>query len=118
MLPHPVDRDWPYLRLIAFLVVGLLATFAVWRVEQEANRRTRAIAAETRARDEALRAETAERIYEDCLARQIPRAVLRDVIAYIVTHAEPGDSEAESLRHYVEGVTPPLQPLTCDKGTI
>jgi ABC-type nickel/cobalt efflux system permease component RcnA len=118
-VPHLSDREtWPWLRLLAFLLVGLLAIFAVWRVEQEAHRRTEAIAAESRARDEALRTETAERIYEDCLARQVPRVVLRDVIAYLVAHAQPGDAMAENLRQYVEGGNSPLHPLVCEKGTI
>lgn len=118
-MPHLSEREaWPGLRLGAFLLVGLLATFAVWRVEREAHTRTDAIAAESRARDEALRAETAERIYEDCLARQVPRVVLRDVIAYLVTHAAPGDVVVNNLQTYINGANASLQPLVCEKGKI
>jgi hypothetical protein len=104
------------LRLMAFVLVAALATFAVWRVEQEAQRRTRAIAVESMQRERALRAETEERIYENCVARQATRAVLRDLIVYVVASAQPSDIGAEHLRVYIEGANPLLDPQQCQKG--
>lgn len=112
------DRLWPPLRLVAFGLVALLAVFSVYRVEQEAHRRTNAIATESRAREDALRAETADRLYQACMGREATRQVLRDVISYVIASAAPGAASAEHLRQYIDGPAAPLAPASCQKGSI
>lgn len=99
----PAVKDRHIARLVAYLTVGVLSVFAVYRVEREADERTRDVAREAEAR-----------IYQDCISRQATRQALRDVIAAVIAEHQPNDPLLARIAADVDGPSAPLGPIDCE----